>query len=89
VAPEARDMKAVEASVSAAERFARILDAQLARGRFVSNHGFSTADIVNGCAAHRWLNLPIQRPSLPNLERWYAQLKARPGSRHVTSLALT
>ena len=88
-ASESRDMKAVEASVAASERFARILDAQLGQSRFVSGDGFTTADIVNGCAAHRWLNLPIQRPSLAHLERWYAELKSRPGSRQVTSLALT
>ena len=47
------------------------------------------ADIVVGCAAHRWLNLPLARAPRLNLERWFAGLKARPGSRQVTTQPLT
>jgi glutathione S-transferase len=89
VAAAERDLKAVEASVASSGRFATILDDHLARRRYIGGEAFSVADIVNGCAAHRWLNLPIERPALPNLQRWYAELKSRPASRPVTSLALS
>jgi len=89
MAPAERDMKAVEASVASSGRFATILDTHLAKRRYIAGDAFSAADIVNGCAAHRWLNLPIERPAVPNLQRWYGELTSRPASRQVTSLALS
>jgi glutathione S-transferase len=87
--PEKRDKAAVDASREKGEKHSAILDAHLAGREFVAGEAFSTADIVVGCAAHRWLNLPMAREARPNLERWYAMLRSRPGSRQVTSLALT
>ena len=87
--PEKRDQAAVEASREKSEKHSAILDAHLAGRRFIAGDAFSTADIVIGCAAHRWLNLPMDRAPRPHLERWYAMLKSRPGSRQVTSAALT
>jgi glutathione S-transferase len=84
-----RDAKAVEGSRAKTEKLSAILDAHLASRRFLCGDEFTAADIVNGCAAHRWLNLPLQRTPRPNLERWYAELKSRPGSRQVTSQALS
>jgi glutathione S-transferase len=84
-APEKRDPSAVEDSRAKSEKCAAILDAQLATRRFLTGDGFTAADIVVGCAAHRWLNLPLVRTPRPHLERWYADLKSRPGSRQVTS----
>ena len=75
----------IEASRKECERLTAILDAHLAGRRYVTAHGFTTADIVLGCAAHRWLHLPLAREPRSNLERWYAELKSRPGSRQVTS----
>jgi glutathione S-transferase len=86
--PEKRDMAAVEASREKSEKHAGILDAHLRGREFVAGSSFSAADIVIGCAAHRWLHLPVARERRPDLERWYAMLKSRTGSRQVTSLAL-
>jgi glutathione S-transferase len=88
--PEAqRDMAAVEKSRAESDRLAAILDAHLAKHRYLTDNGFTIADIVTGCAAHRWLSLPVQRESRPNLQRWYDEIKSRPGARQVASLALT
>ena len=84
-----RDAKAVEASRIKTDKLAAILDGHLASRRFLCGEAFTAADIVNGCAAHRWLNLPLERAPRPHLERWYAELKSRPGSRQVTSQALS
>jgi glutathione S-transferase len=86
---ERRDAAAIEASRSQSEKCAGILDAQLAKSRFLTGEAFTAADIVVGCAAHRWLNLPLPRVARPCLERWYTELKSRPGSRQVTSQALS
>ena len=39
------------------------------------------ADCVIAPVVHRWLNLPLVRPELPNLVRWYEDLRARPSSK--------
>jgi glutathione S-transferase len=88
--PEAqRDTKALEKSRSDSERLSAILDAQLGNRQYVAGDGFTAADIVIGCAAHRWLLLPFVRPARPNLERWYAEIRTRPGAKQVTSLTLS
>lgn len=88
--PEAqRDAKAIEVSREKSERLSGILDAHLAGRQYLAGERFSAADIVVGCAVHRWLNLPVARGSRPNLERYYRALKARPASRQVTEQSLT
>lgn len=87
--PEQRDTKAIEASLSASEKPAAILEAHLAGREFVAGDAFSPADIVLGAAAHRWLRLPAPRTARPEMERWYAALKSRPGAAQVLSLPLT
>jgi len=84
-APGKQDAVLVEASRAASEKAAAVLDAWLAGREFVANETFSPADIVLGCAAHRWLNLPLRREPRPDIERWYASLKSRPGAARVLS----
>jgi glutathione S-transferase len=80
-----RDAALIEASRAKCEKLAAILDRQLADRRNLTGDAFTAADIVVGCAVHRWLNLPLARTPRPNVERWYASLKARPASRQVTA----
>jgi glutathione S-transferase len=88
--PEAqRDARAVEASRAKSERLSGILDAHLATREWLAGDGFTLADLVAGCAAHRWLLLPLAREPRPHLQAWYQRLKSRPASRQVTSLALS
>ena len=84
---EKQNAAVIESSRKECERLTAILDAHLVGKRYLTPHGFTAADIVVGCAAHRWLHLPITRAPRPNLERWYADLKSRPGSLQVTSQA--
>ena len=84
-----RDMAVVETSREKSEKHVAILDAHLRGRQFVAGDSFTVADIVIGCAAHRWLHLPLAREPRPEVERWYAMLKSRPGSRQVTSLVLS
>ncbi len=35
-------------------------------------------DIPLGCGVWRWMNLPIERPALLNLQRWFDALAQRP-----------
>jgi len=86
---EKRDPAVIEASRAASEKAAAILDAHLAGRAFVAGDAFSPADIVLGCAAHRWLHLPLAREPRLELERWYAALGARPGARQVVETPVT
>ncbi len=84
-----RDLAALEKSRAESERLAGILDAHFAKHHYLTESGFTAADIVVGCAAHRWLLLPLPRESRPHLQRWYDEIKSRPGARKVISLDLS
>jgi glutathione S-transferase len=82
---EKRDMNAIAASLQKGEKFAAVIDAHLASREHVAGNAFSPADIVVGCATHRWLGLPAKREPRANLQRWYATLRTRPGAQQVLS----
>jgi glutathione S-transferase len=79
----------VAASLSATVALARILDAKLAHSPFLSGDRFGLADIPMGVYAHTFFSLGFERPSLPNLEDWYAGLTERPGYAGQVMIALT
>jgi glutathione S-transferase len=54
-----------------------IVDAHLASRDYLAGSAFTAADIPIGVAAFRWFNLPITRPALPHLDRWYARMTSR------------
>jgi glutathione S-transferase len=56
---------------------ARVLEAQLGNQPYVAGEQFTWGDIPLGAAAHRFLNLPIERPSFEAIEAWYARLRQR------------
>jgi glutathione S-transferase len=88
--PEAqRDAAAIEAVRLETVEELTILDAQLARSAFVGGDVFTMGDIAVGCPVWRWMALPVQRPPLPNLQRWFDALAARPAYRRVVMLPLT
>ena len=88
--PEAeRDPAALAASHRDAARALAILDAHLADRAHVGGKAFTMGDIPVGVAAHRWFALPIDRPDLPHLARWYGQLRARPAFAAHVGLPLT
>ena len=86
-----RDLAAITRSVQATEPLFAMLDAHLAHRTFMVGERFTMADIPIGCEVHRWFGLPAgeyQRPTWPNVERWFADMLARPGARGVLDLAL-
>ncbi len=84
-----RDHAAIKA---AAERLGvtwRVLDGHLADRRFVAGDTLTIGDIPVGAACYRYYNLPIERPSLPNLEAWCERLQQRPAFREHVMLPIT
>jgi len=87
--PEAqRNAAAIEADRLETVEVLQILDAQLAVTAFVGGDTFTMGDLAVGCAAWRWMALPIERPALPNLQRWFDSLAMRPAYRRVVMLPL-
>ena len=82
--PEKRDMAAIAAAAKTLSGLWARLDQHLKGRRFVAGDQLTMGDIPVGCFVYRWLNLPIERVPLPNLEAWYARLGERqPYRKHV------
>lgn len=86
VAPEKRNMAEVEDNCKKLADCMALVDARLAKNEHIAGHVFSMGDIPLGVAAFRWFNLPIARPSLANLDAWYARICRRPAfQKHCTA----
>jgi len=86
---EKRDADVLARSIAATEALLAILERHLAQRPYLCGGRFTMADIPLGCEAHRWFGLPLERPPLPNVERWYASLRARPATEGVFLLPLS
>ena len=84
-----RDMAAIDAAVLAIRPIWQLLDDHLATHRWIGGADLTMGDIPLGCATWRYLNLPIDRPHLPNLEHWSARLQERPAYRRHVMLPVT
>jgi glutathione S-transferase len=88
--PEKRDPKAIEAGKAASTVAIQMMDAQLGKTRFIAGNAFSYGDIPIGPFAYRYFRLVTDRPALPNVERWYAELQSRPAfKKHVLDAPFT
>ncbi|MFC0396908.1 glutathione S-transferase family protein [Paraburkholderia rhizosphaerae] len=87
---EQRDAAKLAADIDAVAALWKMIDAQL-QGRFhIEGEKFTLADIVIGSYAKRWFGLEgVERPPLPNLERWYLRLATRSGFRKYIDFPLT
>jgi glutathione S-transferase len=78
--PEAeRDIELIAASAAACARLLAVPEQYLGERLWLSGDQFGIGDIPMGVYAYTWFNLPIDRPSFPNLEDWYARLRQRDG----------
>jgi glutathione S-transferase len=88
--PEAdRDHRAIENSRVKTAEILGIVDAQLAARAFLAGDALTMGDIPMGCSIWRWMALPIERPKLPNVERWFNALGERPAYRKIVMLPLS
>ncbi len=88
-APEKRDPASIARSARRCavliERVERALDDH----PWLSGPSFGLGDIPMGIYVHTWLSLDIERPDMPNVQRWYAALKDRPGYASQVMIPLT
>ena len=87
--PEKRDMPAIEQSRADTATALEIVEAHLATHDYLAGNAFTMGDIAMGCGVWRWLSLPIERPALPNVQRWFERLALRPPYRKAVMLPLT
>jgi len=86
---EKRDHAAIEAGKTKTGDAVKMLDAQLAKTKFLAGDSFSYGDIPVGIMVRRYRDLVPERPQFPNVERWYAAIAARPAfDEHVTKIPL-
>jgi glutathione S-transferase len=87
--PEKRDPKAIDESRDATIKALSIADAHLASRPFFAGDAFSMGDIPMGCTIWRWFNLPVDRPELPNISRWFESLTQRAAYKRIVMHPLT
>lgn len=75
---EKRDRATIAAALEKTTNAWRIVDAQLAKTRYLAGNDFTIGDIPLGVWAYRWFKLPIERPELQHLSAWYEGLCQRP-----------
>jgi len=67
----------------------RLFDTHLRGKNFVLGDQLTMGDIPLGCAFYRYANLPLDRPSLPAIEAWYARLQERASFRNHVMIPVT
>jgi glutathione S-transferase len=84
-----RDEKAIEESRLKTDEILEYLDAHLKNRIYVAGEDLTIGDIPMGCAIWRWMALPIERPVLANLQRWFDTLRERPAYKSVVMLPVS
>jgi glutathione S-transferase len=84
-----RDESAMEESRLQTAEVLGYLDNHLKNRMYIVGDDVTIGDIPMGCAIWRWMSLPIERPVLANLQRWFGTLRERPAYQRVVMLPLT
>jgi glutathione S-transferase len=88
--PEQRDAARLADDIRNVTALWQLLDTHLQGRFFLESDKFTLADIVIGAYAKRWFGLDgVERPPLPNLERWYSRIATRPGFKKYVDFPLT
>lgn len=88
-APDKRDPLALEASRVKTAEVLSIADAHLQSREYLAGAAFTIGDIPLGCGVWRWMALPIERPEMPNVQRWFDSLTLRPAYKKTVMLPLS
>lgn len=87
--PEQRDQAAMEESRLKTAEILAYLDAHLRNRSYIVGDALTMGDIPLGCAIWRWVSLPIDRPELANVQRWFETLGTRPAFSKIVMQPLT
>ena len=84
-----RDDEAIEESRLKTAEILDFLDAHLKNRAYIAGDDLTMGDIPMGCAIWRWLSVPVERPSLPNIQHWFGNLRQRPACQNVVMLPIS
>ncbi|HHB1473514.1 TPA: glutathione S-transferase [Yersinia enterocolitica] len=88
-APELQDKAKIAHGIDQLNALMAIADEALSKQTYLSGDKFGIGDIPLGCLAYAWFNLPIERPELPHLQRWYQSLTHRAAFQKVIDIGLS
>jgi glutathione S-transferase len=84
-----RDPQAMEDARLQTAEVLGYLDAHLKNRTYIAGDDLTMGDIPMGCGVWRWYGLQFEHPELPNLQRWFDNLRQRPAYQSVVLLPLT
>jgi len=84
-----RDDEAIEESRLKTAEILDFLDAHLKNRAYIAGDDLTMGDIPMGCAIWRWLSVPVERPSLPNIQHWFGNLRQRPAYQNAVMLPIS
>lgn len=76
-----RDWPSIEKNIARTNALFQVLDKHLEAKAYVASNNLTMGDIPAGAQLFRYFNIEIRRPAVPNIERWYERLSARPAYR--------
>jgi glutathione S-transferase len=79
----------LDASIERTAAALAILDDHLSNTEYVAGDALTMGDVALGPGIYRWLNVEIDRPSLPNLEAWHGRLAQRTAYRDNVMVRFT
>jgi glutathione S-transferase len=88
-APDKRDPLALEESRLKTAEVLQVADGYLQARDYLAGDVFTVGDIALGCGIWRWMALPIERPALPGVQRWFDTLSRRPAYRKIVMQPLS
>ncbi|WP_145482719.1 glutathione S-transferase family protein [Yersinia rohdei] len=88
-APEQQNKEKIAQGIEQLNQLMTIADEALSQQDYLSGEHFGIGDIPLGCLAYAWFNLPIERPELPHLQRWYQRLTTRAAFQKVIDIGLS
>ncbi|HEX2385168.1 MAG TPA: glutathione S-transferase family protein [Candidatus Binatia bacterium] len=86
---EKRDAAALKAALEKSSAAWKIVDDRLAKNEYLAGENFTIGDIPLGVWAYRWFKLPIERPRLDHLNRWYDALQKRSAYQKYIMIPMT
>jgi glutathione S-transferase len=78
---EVKDQAEIDDHIRQSDEVLKRLAITLARQPYVAGEHLTAGDVPLGMIINRWFSLPIERPSLPVIEDYYARLSERPAYR--------
>ncbi|MGK4442186.1 glutathione S-transferase [Yersinia enterocolitica] len=87
--PDQQDKAKIAEGVEQLNALMTIADSAIKDQPYFSGDKFGIGDIPLGCFAYAWFNMPIVRPELPHLQRWYHSLTQRAAFQKVIAIGIS